>query len=1334
MSKISFLFVLILLYFSAPFYSQASTIYINYSSGNDTTGNGTAETPYKTFYKGYTVANANDTLSLTGTFNWANADETGDASTSGYTLGKNLTIVGQGADTTIVQAASTDNTADRRIFTVSAGVGVTISGLTIRYGKVGSSQDGGGVYIDGRATINNCDISYNRAPDGSGGGVDVRGYLLIQNSTIHHNVAHYKGGGLERSYYSGSGGVPGAGDLLDIVNCTISHNQVTQTVAYLEGGGVFYRRGSGSITNSTIAYNTVVNGSGTSTHGIGTGDPGSTVALKNNIIANNTLNGCWSGEIGHREAGGGTFTDNGGNIYGKLGYYRGGLTPAATSWVDRTDGCASPDGVFVIQSGVGTTGQLYISSTLATNNTTTGTMTLEISNAASVSVDRGTTGNNGSIALPDNDQRGLGRNGTIDVGAFEFNGSSGPPTATPTPTNIPTQTPTPTPTPTLTPIPTSTPTPTNTPTPTGTPALTSTPTPTPTPTQTPSPTPITAGSLIYVNATSGNDTTGTGSQGAPFKTFHRGYQSVTSDGIIDLTGTFSWADVSETGDASISGYTINKNLTIRGQNAETTIIEAANLDNTADRRVLTINSGVGVTLQNVAIRYGKITGSGNDGGGIKNSGNLLVKDSEIYNNRAVGDGGGGISNRNKLIVENSAVYNNIAHYMGGGLLNNYYVVSGGYLNITNSTIAFNQLTATIAYTEGGGVHYRKGGGSITNSTTAFNSACGVGGVGMDDPNGVLIVKNNILAKNRRLNHPYCSNGYGPVDFDFRQNGYGQVTDNGNNIVGYSYRYVWQGNNDWIGATSWAGALRWDQSTFTLRGVGTTGSLNLESSLAVNGNSKKTQTLMLLANSVAIDNGNGLANGSVTIPLVDQRGTSREGLVDIGAYEFVSPPVDRTAPEISGLSVAPSATQATISWLTNEPANSQIWYDPNNHLTTKTPLFNSASPTQTHQITLTDLVSCSKYYYQVVSQDNAGNTANSALGSFITSGCPGSVAVASVDELVFKPAIVNNADVNSDVGQTDSDTDYQLNQTAGSLRFGLAIPRTFTENPASLQLKNLDSEAVIVNLSKPTGKSKAGSKVFDVKALADPSSTISSFSSAVTVNITYSDQDVVGLSEDSLRIYNHDGNRWSQLSDCQVDVVANIVTCTTNHFSVFGLFGQDASNDNSSSSTSSQNSSVHSAPSCNDSPPIVAPDLFQVKGFKTQAVVYFTPVANMKKYFISFSTKKNAEEHGTEFQLNDQGVQNQIINYLRTNTTYYFKVRAVNGCTGGPWSKVLAIKTGGKQVFNFSGAKIKPQVAGTSVVISKNPTPIFSAPVKPVYPAPVKEQLNWWGKIKKLLVI
>ena len=103
---------------------MGATIYVNSSSGDDT-NDGSSGSPYKTFHQGYTAAVSGDIIDLTGTFTWTDAAESGDAATTGYTIAKNLTIQGQGAGATYIQAASTENSADRSVFKISGTVYLT---------------------------------------------------------------------------------------------------------------------------------------------------------------------------------------------------------------------------------------------------------------------------------------------------------------------------------------------------------------------------------------------------------------------------------------------------------------------------------------------------------------------------------------------------------------------------------------------------------------------------------------------------------------------------------------------------------------------------------------------------------------------------------------------------------------------------------------------------------------------------------------------------------------------------------------------------------------------------------------------------------------------------------------------------------------------------------------------------------------------------------------------------------------------------------------------------------------------------------------------------------
>ena len=160
-------------------------------------------------------------------------------------------------------------TAEFRIFTVSAGAEVGISGIGISQGyeahgggvlnggtltmtdcvvrgntAVFSGGGGGGVYNDGGTlTIERCLIEQNTAgtADNGGGLYDSGGTVTIRDSTIRNNQAGFNGGGM---LISGSAGAT-------ITGSTISGNRSSF------GGGGIYNGSTMEITNSTISGNSV---------------------------------------------------------------------------------------------------------------------------------------------------------------------------------------------------------------------------------------------------------------------------------------------------------------------------------------------------------------------------------------------------------------------------------------------------------------------------------------------------------------------------------------------------------------------------------------------------------------------------------------------------------------------------------------------------------------------------------------------------------------------------------------------------------------------------------------------------------------------------------------------------------------------------------------------------------------------------------------------------------------------------------------------------------------------------------------------------------------------
>ena len=175
---------------------------------------------------------------------------------AGIIVRKDVTIQGQGADKTIVQAHAALEEAPDRVFFVAEGATVTIRDLTIRHGNPhlvegeAGKRCGGGIKVEegGTLTLENCVVSHNTA--NTGGGIWVKGVATVVNCTISHNRADRIAPG---TYNCGSGGgikVEGGGTLT-LVNSTVNDNE-----AKFNGGGVFVSCGStATLANCTISDN-----------------------------------------------------------------------------------------------------------------------------------------------------------------------------------------------------------------------------------------------------------------------------------------------------------------------------------------------------------------------------------------------------------------------------------------------------------------------------------------------------------------------------------------------------------------------------------------------------------------------------------------------------------------------------------------------------------------------------------------------------------------------------------------------------------------------------------------------------------------------------------------------------------------------------------------------------------------------------------------------------------------------------------------------------------------------------------------------------------------------
>ena len=362
--------------------------------------------------------------------------------------------------------------------------------------------------------------------------------------------------------------------------------------------------------------------------------------------------------------------------------------------------------------------------------------------------------------------------------------------------------------------------------------------------------------------------------------------SAGSDTITLGGGIFNLSIEGTDEDAALTGdLDITDNLIIQGQSAQTTIIDARNLD-----RVFEVFPGVTLQLFNLTVTGGDLAGRG-DGGGIRvdngmlqlsnvividnrasngggihnNLGTVTGTDSTFANNRAegmsgFGQGGAIDSIGGAVIVRQSTINDNFALSAGGGISSSADTL-GGSLSIENSTIAqntagdFNSMQG-----DGGGLYIQANvNATVFASTVAFNMAGNQGGGAW--VNGSLTLDRSIVSDN-------SAGVAGPEGFL-----------SGGNVISDGFNLVRDNSNFPI-------------TPVTGDQIGTLASPISPNLLGLAENGGPTQTIALGGMSPAID-----AGPMDSSPLfADQRGFTRDRdgdrngsvITDIGAFEVQSP--------------------------------------------------------------------------------------------------------------------------------------------------------------------------------------------------------------------------------------------------------------------------------------------------------------------------------------------------------------------------------------------------------------------------------------------------------------
>lgn len=382
--------------------------------------------------------------------------------------------------------------------------------------------------------------------------------------------------------------------------------------------------------------------------------------------------------------------------------------------------------------------------------------------------------------------------------------------------------------------------------------------------------------------------------------------------------------------------------------------------------------------------------------------------------------------------------------------------------------------------------------------------------------------------------------------------------------------------------------------------------------------------------------------------------------------------DTTPPSISAISISSSAnTATTIDWTTNEHASTQIEYGLTNSYGLLTTEADTPNRVESHSATIGSLVACSQYHYRARSKDYLLAETVSADNTFITAGCTGNATAVST----------STSQILTTAGGT-------LNLIESGIGLSLVVPVGFAGSDANFQIKKLAKSSVIATTDEPTGLSMIGNYAYDLSALSDISTKITTFNEPLTVSYYYDPDSIVGFDLASITLYRYDAEGWHELNGCSVDNTAHTVTCATENFSVYGLFGAteqvidpttaptQAPGSSNTSSNNNSGTSTAAPAGCSQTIGLGLPDIFEVHTTNKNATLHFAPPnAPYSSFYISYSTKPNLWEHGVEYnQEYSTGAIVYTINELKPNTTYYFRVRSGNGCATGEWGNIISAKT------------------------------------------------------------
>ncbi|HEY9480668.1 MAG TPA: fibronectin type III domain-containing protein [Candidatus Paceibacterota bacterium] len=278
--------------------------------------------------------------------------------------------------------------------------------------------------------------------------------------------------------------------------------------------------------------------------------------------------------------------------------------------------------------------------------------------------------------------------------------------------------------------------------------------------------------------------------------------------------------------------------------------------------------------------------------------------------------------------------------------------------------------------------------------------------------------------------------------------------------------------------------------------------------------------------------------------------------------------DTTAPVVSSVASSTTATTASVTWDTDEAADSQVFYGLDTSYGNSTTL--DTATTTSHDVPITGLSPSTLYHFKVVSADDSSNVGSSTDHTFLTqasdvdppvisnisaSGITTSAATIAwtTDEVADSQVYYGltssyGSSSNLDSSLVTSHSVGLTNLQAGTTYHYLVVSRDSSDNTASSTDQTFDTTgsdvtAPIVSLGSPSGILAAGTTDVTISVATDEAATCkygtnagtaygSIASTFLTTGGTTHSQSITGLSSGSHSYYVRciDGSSNSNASD------------------------------------------------------------------------------------------------------------------------------------------------------------------------------------------------------------